>query len=357
MDEQTRFEPQAVLPPRRANRNRLLIAVPAVALVGAVWVGSSGQHSAPSTAETHLDKAVALASTAQASAEPTDLSLRPGSTYPSTVLGIEVRTLADIDSSSGDDVVVAIAGWYVARPALGCQASTGVDLPGFVAELGVDADICSFWDRSGLLVATPNPAGSMNVGGANDHPYALQSTPAVPVSLTPGVVVPPGLSDTNADPAQVILIGRLLELNQGSEGTISGRELIVDLVWADRLGQAQTTSILPKLLDQGPLLSWRSRNRLTNATFGPTRAILMETLVDPRTLAAIDPAAAAEVAAASPDAQRIWYRRALGPDPSRDAPRWIAIDDTTGEVIASGFVGPQPRPRLPADGVNVLTTR
>jgi hypothetical protein len=358
MDEQTSFEPQAVLPPRRASWNRLKIAVPAVALLGAVWIGSSGQHSAASTVDAQHDKAVAQASTAPAAVEPTVAARRLGSPYPSTVLGIEVRSLADLASSADGDVVVAVAGWYVARPALGCPGSSTVDLPDLAVELDVDADICSFWDRSGLLVATPNPAGSVNVGGANDHPYALQATPAVSVTLTPGVVVPSRVSDTSAGPAHVILIGQLVEIRQGNDEAISGRQLVVDrVVWADGVGRAPTTSVLPKLLGEDPLLSSSTRDDLASSSFGPTAAMLMETLVDPRTLAAVDPDAAAVVAARSPESQRIWYRRALGLDPAHAVPRWIAIDDATGDVIASGFVGLQPRPRLPADGVNVLTTK
>jgi len=69
----------------------------------------------------------------------------------------------------------------------------------------------------------------------------------------------------------------------------------------------------------------------------------METLVDPATLAAVDPAAADVVAARAPTAERIWYRRALAADPARQLPRWVASDDATGEVIGSGSIGPAER--------------
>ncbi len=72
---------------------------------------------------------------------------------------------------------------------------------------------------------------------------------------------------------------------------------------------------------------------------GQTGAVLFETLIDRQTLAAVDPAAAAVVALHAPTADRIWYRLALGPNPADDAPRWIAIDDTTGTVIGSGQLG------------------
>ena len=52
-----------------------------------------------------------------------------------------------------------------------------------------------------------------------------------------------------------------------------------------------------------------------------------------------DPGAAHEVVTAAPTASRIWYRRVLSSDPAFDPPRWVAIDDATGEVIASGLVG------------------
>ena len=102
---------------------------------------------------------------------------------------------------------------------------------------------------------------------------------------------------------------------------------------------------------------------------GPTGAILMETLVDPRTLAFVDPEAAALIADTSPRSERIWYRLALGMDPARIAPRWITMDDATGAVIGTGFLGvpsvvvvsgaedgegSQSGPRLPLDGTNVL---
>src|SRR5438093_1964464 len=324
MDEQASFEPRAVLG-RRAGWSRLAIVVPVVALIGAVWIGTSGPRSDAGTADERNAQRIAQASTAAESVDPAQ-ALRQGAAYPRTVLGIEVRSVADLDSSTvRDDPVLAVAGWYVAWPSLGCPTRTGVDVPGFVAELGIDADVRTFCDRSGVLVSTPNPAGSM---------------PALPVGLTPGVVVPPEITNPDAAPAEVILIGRL---GKQADQASSGRQLVVNrVVWADGIGRAQTTSILPKLLDRGPLLSSRPRERLADAMIGPTGAILMETLVDPATLAFVDPGAAALVADTSPRSERIWYRLALGIDPDRAAPRWIAIDDTTGAVLGTGIVGNRP---------------
>src|SRR5437762_3441357 len=96
------------------------------------------------------------------------------------------------------------AGWDRLAVVVPVVALIGVDVAGFVAELGIDADVRTFCDRSGVLVSTPNPAGSM---------------PALPVGLTPGVVVPPEITNPDAAPAEVILIGRLgKQADQASSG-------------------------------------------------------------------------------------------------------------------------------------------
>jgi hypothetical protein len=370
MDERANFEPQAVLAPRRAGWNRLAVLLPAFALIVAVWLGISGASS-DSRPGDGREPAIAQASKGQAAVPSSQPADRRGAAYPATVLGLEVQALADIDqAAAAKQPVVALAGWYVAWPSLGCPTSTKVDQPELVAELGVDADIRTFCDRSGVLVATPNPAGSMNVGGANDQPYRAAAVPALPVVLTPGVVVPAEVAATGAAPAEVILVGRIIDPGQRTSPATTERQLVVDrVVWAGGVVQAQTTSILPKLLDRAPRLSWRPRDALARAMIGPTGAILIETLVDPVTLAFVDPGAASLVADTSPRSERIWYRLALGTHPDRIAPRWIAIDDTTGAVIGTGILG-NPSvfvvtgadgessgrvPRLPADGTNVLT--
>ena len=352
MDEQASFEPQAVLPRRRAGWNRLAVIVPALALLGAVWLGTSGQQTASPSPSAGAE-AVAAASQSEAAI---DQGPQPTlEAYPATVLGIEVRTLADLSQPGASDrPVIAVAGWYIAWPSLGCPTSYGVVQPGLLAELGVDADIRTFCDRSGVLIATPNPGAA----------------PALPVTLTPGVVVPAEVVDPNAAPAQVIFVGRIDEPGTQTFQATTARRLVVDrVVWADGIGQAQTTSILPKLLDRGPQLASRPRDRLAQAVIGPTGAVLMETLVDRPTLAYVDSGAAALVADTSPKSERIWYRLALDIHAGRIAPRWITIDDTTGAVIGTGILGSPsvfvvtgedgqasqpPGPRLPLDGTNIL---
>ncbi len=368
VDEGASFEPRSVLARRRAGWTRLAIVVPVVALIGAVWIGTSGPRPG-SSIDAQNNRASAQAGVAAVSEGPPPVA-RHEAAYPSRVLGIEVRTLADVHPPTGHgDAVVAVAGWYVAWPSLGCPTRPGIDNPGLVAELGVDADIRTFCDRSGVLFSTPNPAGSTNVGGANDHPYGTGAAPALPVVLTPGVVVPPPIAAPDATPVQVIVVGRVVQPRGQTSQATTALQLVVDRVaWTAGIGWAQTTSILPKLLDQGPNLASPPRDRLTDAMIGPTGAILMETLVDPATLAYVDPQAAALIADTSPKSKRIWYRLALSRQPDRMAPRWIAIDDTSGAVIGDGILGNRsvivvggvaepsnpPEPRLPLEGTNTL---
>lgn len=326
MDEQATFEPQAVLGRRRAGWNRLLLLVPAVALALTAWAGLSGPRSPYGLDNKPVDNAMAEVSTAPVVvAAPSRAPSGPG--YPPTVIGLDVQAVDDLERyPPRDDLAVAIAGWYVAGATRSCPLPTVGSPPAFVAELGVDANGRTFCARSGLLFfASP---------GADADTVAPLS-----VALTPGVVVPAVVNETARTPSAVVLVGRMAAADAAAGRAVSPFKLLVDrVVWAVGLGQAQTTSILPALLDTGPMLSWRPRDRLAEATIGPTGAILMETLVDQPTLARVDPAAAALVGDTSPQASRIWYRRALGSDPARIAPSWVAIDDTTGAVIGSGIV-------------------
>jgi hypothetical protein len=115
---------------------------------------------------------------------------------------------------------------------------------------------------------------------------------------------------------------------------------VVDQVaWAAGAGLPRTESILPRLLDRWPPVGTAARDQVSIRAIGYQATVLMEALVDQPTLARIDPYAASVLAAAAPRADRIWYRRVLGPDPEQDSMRWVAIDDSTGELLASGTAG------------------
>ncbi len=345
MEEQASFEPRAVLAPRRAGSNRVAVIVPALALAATAWAGLSGPRAASDVANLQREPSVAAPPTATAPA-PTVAPAPGGARYPTAVLGLDVRTLLDLDPVARADAVVAVAGWYMPSSKSNCPPTTDVAPRAYVAELGVVADRETFCARFGQLF----PAAPLAYGGPSDQTIwqAVRRTnglTTIAVAMTPGVVVPEAISVGGAFvAAPVVLVGRIVDPGSMCAAHVGcPPELAVDrVVWAAGFGLAQTTSILPSLLDRGPLLSWRPRDRLAEATVGPTGAILMETLVDQPTLFAVDPAAAAQISRTAPKAERIWYRRALGPDPARDEPRWVAIDDMTGKALGGGAFEPMP---------------
>ncbi len=318
MDEQVTFEPQPVLGPRRAAWTRRLLVVPILALVGAAWIGTSGPHEQQAIAE----------ATAPPESAAAPLTEQPRPAWPATILGLDVRTVDQLDPGTAyDGTDVAVAGWYAAWRPLGCPRRPAVDIPGFVGELRVNVDGETFCDRSGVLMSTPDRSGLA----------------ALSVVLTPGVPTQPDLSNAGGAPAPVIMVGRLRELGGQGARSSGGWQMSVDRVaWADGNELAQTTSILPRLLDQLPRQFSPMRDRIADAIIGPTGPILMETLVDPATLAFVDPAAATSVLVASPRSERIWYRVALGPEAGQGATRWIAIDDTAGKALVAGVLTDRP---------------
>ncbi|HET7182135.1 MAG TPA: hypothetical protein VFI15_07895, partial [Candidatus Limnocylindrales bacterium] len=160
------------------------------------------------------------------------------------------------------------------------------------------------------------------------------------VALTPGVTAPPELTTDDVVTPVVFVghLGRPPSIRFCQDGSCPPMFLVDRVAWAGGLGLPRTSSVLPALLDRWPPLGAGARDRLAAAAHQPRDTVLLETLVDPVTLARIDPDAAARVARDAPAADRIWYRRALGADPGTDPLAWLAIDDTTGTVIASGTV-------------------
>jgi len=361
MDEHASFEAQPVLTRRRAGWNRLLVVVPLLAFAATAWAGLNGPRSSADSADTSALESPA--SSALAADRPVSIPAHdPGIAiplWPDQVLGLDVRSLRgmnQLELVGGPEI--AVGGWYEPGSTTGCPTLDAIDLPGYVLELGVVSDTATFCKRSGRLFAT---SPSANTDGSAtyrlENRFKNDDLPALGVAMRPGVVIPSTVEETAEETVPVVFIGRLVWPFEGCAKFVTRcrPQLLVDrVIWAKGLGRTQTTSILPRLLDSGPLVLKVPRDRLTEAVIGPTGPILMETLVDRETLAAVDPDAAVLVAGDSPRPARIWYRLALGQDPGADPSRWIAIDDATGEVIASGLVGGQAGPRLPLDGTNTL---
>ena len=297
----------------------------AIVIVGVVIAGIAGTWSNRPSASAAPQ--VAAVEVPGGTSGGTTVAPRPASVplprYPSTVLGLPVWSAAyTAKYLTFENGPVAVAGWFAVTQGSDCPSPRVAEDPALPEEFGVAADPDTFCERTGELFTAPA--------------YAEHLAP-LSVVIRPGVPLPYQLKDRETV-AAAVFVGRIAD-GAAACPAAGGcpAKLIVDRVaWADGIGQAPAPSVLPSLLDQGPRLGCRSCDQLATVAVGQTGAVLFETLIDRRTLASVDPAAAAVVEQHAPMADRIWYRLALGPDPADDAPRWVAIDDTTGTVIGSG---------------------
>ena len=331
MDEHASFEPQAVLTQRRRRTNMVGLAVGALAVAATIGAGILGASIPPATPATATGgpNAVDLAAVASPTPGESLANFHPYSLprYPSTVLGLQVWTAAyvakfGIEYYSG---TIAVSGWYAPKHGSGCRVRRVDEDPGIAQEFGVAADADTFCERTGELFTAPM--------------YGEVTTP-ISVELRPGVAAPYVLKD-EAILTPVVVVGRLTRSGLACQASDACPVvLLVDNVaWASGAGVPSTESVLPRLLASWPPLGLRDREALSARAIGYRGTVLMDTLVDPATLARIDQHAADVLAAAAPTAKRIWYRRVLGPDPAADPMRWIGIDDASGTLIASGSEG------------------
>lgn len=337
MDEHASFEPQAVLTPRRGRGNRVGVAVAALVVTVTVGVGLIGRLGDGRLGDGQADRAAVAPSAIPLDAavlNPTDAppslsNYHPPSLprYPGAVLGLQVWTAAYVSkygfSYFGGSI--AVSGWYAAQPHPGCPTPRFDEIPTLAQEFGVGVDAETFCARTGNLFTAPL--------------FGEMATP-IGIELRRGVAGPYELNDV-AVVTPVVLVGRLAKPDTPcSSGTACQAHMVVDhTAWAGGTGVSSTASILPRLLADWPPLGSEERDSLSVRAIGYQGTVLMETLVDPRMLRRIDPHAAEILAAAAPEADRVWYRRVLGQDPAQDPMRWITIDDATGELIASGFEG------------------
>jgi hypothetical protein len=202
MDEQTAFEPRAVLAPRRRRLTRLVPLVPVVALVAIVLAGLAGMR--------HEPPAVALVEPpAPATAAPAAAATPPEPQFPAEALGFDVVGLGDVRLAplTRDDVI-AIAGWYVPLAITGCPPESLVSSvasatvhPGF--------DPSAYCQRSGVLYATEptlnGRATGRRAGATGDGLSSVSAT------IVKGVVLPADLEVAGADARPVVILGRFVE--------------------------------------------------------------------------------------------------------------------------------------------------
>jgi hypothetical protein len=169
------------------------------------------------------------------------------------------------------------------------------------------------------------------------------------VRIPPGVRLPPAFEDADPDdPMAVVIVGRAED--PGASCTTRtrgcGERLVADLVsWADGAP-----------FDPGPVfdaglevplasVAYRRYDEARTLAVGWSGTILVAAVVRPRTVAEIDPTAAAAMAAGPTPRELVWYVRALetGYHPTRyplgyAPPRlsWAVLDETTGATLARG---------------------
>ena len=246
MDEQASFEARAVLPPRRAGRNRLAIVVPALALFGIAFAGYSGgrldQHAKPTDAAAVVPPSPSAAPLAQV--------VR----YPEEVIGLPVHPLVDVQEQGlGRDAPIAIKGWYVATAITDCPPLDAFYRAGALPEVRDDiatVDSWAFCRRTGVLYASRpgyNPAG----------------VPLVQATLITGVVVPPALEKIGAAATQVVLIAHFAPAG-GCRGPRCVTELLVDyLGWAAGSGDGEVIESSPNAAPGQPRIPADGTNVIT----------------------------------------------------------------------------------------------
>jgi hypothetical protein len=206
MDEQAAFEPRAVLAPSRARRSRLVLLVPAIALMSVALAGFIGQRTTETTAvvsSTAAPSGPAATGAPGPAVVPTQAPQRPA-----TALGLAVHRLDDVRPGVHDpDQVVAIAGWYVATATTDCPPLLAKFRNGSASSTRGQADALAYCDRAGLLYGSHEPPDGR----------VFSSIPGEPIDVTVviGVVMPPELELIGAAPTEVIVLGRFHESSYG----------------------------------------------------------------------------------------------------------------------------------------------
>src|SRR5215208_5573220 len=113
MDEQASFEARAVLAPKHVRRTRLVLLLPAVALVATAWAGLSGAPDRQPPIAVLAPTAVAETSLSAVGRAPTPAAATAGPARPSQVFGLPVRLIDTVQPAGMDpDEIVVLTGWY-----------------------------------------------------------------------------------------------------------------------------------------------------------------------------------------------------------------------------------------------------
>jgi hypothetical protein len=335
-------------PLRRALRVAGVVA-PLVLLGSIVGLGVLGPKQEP--ARPTPSGAVDAASPGASSASPARAVASPGvpdgpaPAFPTVAADLAVRSVAAAQArlARADGRPIAVAGWLEdMRAPDACPGATG-DTRGTLSPL------CERHAR--LVVAGPGAADP----GAHLH-----------VSFPPGVRLPPALEDRAPNaPMAVVIAGRAAV--PAAACTATGRGCAEQLT-ADRVMWADGAPFDPgPVFDAGlevppPEIALRRLPVAETLATGWSGTILVAAVVRRATVEAIDPVAAAAMAA-GPATGLVWYVRGLETayDPvnhplGRAPPRlsWAVVDEETGATLARGADDPAGFPPLVA-GLPVRT--
>jgi hypothetical protein len=230
MDEQTTFEPKAVLAPRRTRWNRLTIVVPVLALAAIASAGLSARSGPDGSSATDAAPIAAQSSGAAPPAATPPLNPR----YPEQVLGIHVERLVDVEARPiARDTVVAIAGWYVATSIDDCPPLAAIYRLGSLPEIR-GGDPLAYCHRHGVFYASrPGVEERLPTNNLEDNRLKDAGLPAVAATLVIGVLVPPELEIIGAEATPVVVLAHFTPTG-GCRGPRCVRELVIDhLAWAD----------------------------------------------------------------------------------------------------------------------------
>jgi hypothetical protein len=327
--------------PRRVLRIVGLV-VPVLLLGGVVAAGVLAPSPAPPPSAAP-DVAVASPS-APPSASPSPEPEPAVAIFPSTVAGLDVHGVHWTLEARNRGIargVVAVAGYL------------GLDsIPDSCADDGRLGIFGPFCERIAVLAEHPWYGATHNapdVAGFHLHPQ-------FPVAVRmPSQATNVALSPSTSSPA-VVVLGRFSDPRASPcepGGRHCGLELVVEQVaWVDGTEYPTTPTVDP--LVEGPAGTIASlRDEATNVEgfLEPGAYPLLTALVDPATIAANEPAAAA---AAAPLTEPVWLMRALHEhgDPSRVD--WLIVARDGSEVLAAGAIDTTPFPDMAdtdADGV------
>jgi hypothetical protein len=321
--------------PRRVLRVVGLI-VPVLLLGGIVAAGVLGPAPAPSRVPAS-DPAVAVTSPS-APVSPTAPPAPRTPIFPSTVAGLEVHGVHWMLEARNRGLargVIAVAGF------LGLETIPDECRD---ARLGVFGAFCR---RVGVLGETPWFGAREN----SPDPAGFHLHPQFPV----GVRIPSqasfvALSPSTATPP-VILLARFSDPRAElcvPGGRHCGQELVVErVVWVDGSDYPTTPTIDPAVDAGRTLAELRPDAAVAGGSLPAGGFPLLSALVDPGTVAAIEPAAADAAARLSGP---VWFLRALHAqgDPTRVDWRIVSRDGTA--VLAEGSVDTTPFPGMAGSG-------